>query len=82
MSLDQPGSVPVDTHMLNIARRYLPHLATQKTITGKVHKEVGEHFRSLLGPWAGKELNVKFDVLQLIVLLPQDGRTLSYSLQT
>ena len=30
MSLDQPGSVPVDTHMLNIARRYLPHLAAQK----------------------------------------------------
>ena len=69
MSLDQPGSVPVDTHMLNIARRYLPHLATQKTITGKVHKEVGEHFRSLLGPWAGKELCTlqadKFCVFQL-----------------
>jgi len=60
MSLDQPGSVPVDTHMLNIARRYLPHLATQKTITGKVHKEVGEHFRSLLGPWAGWAHSVLF----------------------
>jgi len=60
MSLDQPGSVPVDTHMLNIAKRYLPHLATQKTITGKVHKEVGEHFRSLLGPWAGWAHSVLF----------------------
>ena len=38
------------------SKRYLPHLAAQKTITGKVHKEVGEHFRSLLGPWAGKAL--------------------------
>ena len=36
--------------------RYLPHLAAQKTITGKVHKEVGEHFRGLLGPWAGERL--------------------------
>ena len=36
--------------------RYLPHLAAQKTITAKVHKEVGEHFRSLLGPWAGEKL--------------------------
>jgi len=60
MSLDQPGSVPVDTHMLNIARRYLPHLVAQKSITGKVHKEVGEHFRSLLGPWAGWAHSVLF----------------------
>jgi len=60
MSIDQPGSVPVDTHMLNIAKRYLPHLATQKTITAKTHKEVGEHFRSLLGPWAGWAHSVLF----------------------
>ena len=38
---------------LGLLPRYLPHLASQKTITAKTHKEVGEHFRSLLGPWAG-----------------------------
>ena len=36
MSLDQPSSVPVDTHMFQIAaQNYLPHLKKYKTVTDK-----------------------------------------------
>ncbi len=54
MSLDQPSSVPVDTHMFQIAaNKYLPHLKSQKSVTDKVYKEVADHFRQLYGEHAG-----------------------------
>lgn len=57
MSLDQPGAVPVDTHMFNIAKQYLPHLNKTKTVTDKVYAEIGDHFRSLYGGHAGWALD-------------------------
>ena len=53
MSCDQPGAVPVDTHMFNIAKQYLPHLNKTKTVTDRVYLEIGDHFRTLYGDHAG-----------------------------
>jgi len=60
MSLDQPGAVPVDTHMFNIAKQYLPHLNKTKTVTDKVYAEIGDHFRTLYGGHAGWAHSVLF----------------------
>ena len=60
MSLDQPSSVPVDTHMFNIAKQYLPHLSKNKTVTDKVYMEIGDHFRGLYGTYAGWAHSVLF----------------------
>lgn len=60
MSMDQAGAVPVDTHMFNIAKQYLPHLEQNKTVTDKVYLEIGNHFRSLYGEYAGWAHSVLF----------------------
>jgi len=60
MSMDQAGAVPVDTHMFNIAKQYLPHLAQIKTVTDRVYLEIGNHFRSLYGDYAGWAHSVLF----------------------
>jgi len=60
MSMDQSGAVPVDTHMFTIAKQYLPHLENHKTITDKVYLEIGNHFRSLYGDYAGWAHSVLF----------------------
>ena len=54
MSLDQPSAIPVDTHMFQIAaNKYLPHLKQYKSVTDKIYKEIGDHFRGLYGGYAG-----------------------------
>ncbi|XP_059093369.1 N-glycosylase/DNA lyase-like isoform X2 [Tigriopus californicus] len=54
MSLDQTAAIPVDTHMFQIAAtKYLPHLKGYKSVTDKVYKEIGDHFRSLYGDYSG-----------------------------
>eukprot|EP00088_Acartia_fossae_P044188 TRINITY_DN4683_c0_g1_i9.p1 TRINITY_DN4683_c0_g1~~TRINITY_DN4683_c0_g1_i9.p1 ORF type:complete len:408 (-),score=74.66 TRINITY_DN4683_c0_g1_i9:188-1411(-) len=60
MSLDQPSSIPVDTHVFQIAKKYLPHLNNNKTVTNKVYAEIGDHFRNLYGPYAGWAHSVLF----------------------
>eukprot|EP00092_Neocalanus_flemingeri_P031921 GFUD01034679.1.p1 GENE.GFUD01034679.1~~GFUD01034679.1.p1 ORF type:complete len:410 (-),score=139.65 GFUD01034679.1:35-1264(-) len=60
MSMDQTGAVPVDIHMFNIAKQYLPHLEQHKTVTDKVYLEIGNHFRSLYGDYAGWAHSVLF----------------------
>jgi len=60
MSLDKPGSVPVDTHIVSIARRYLPELAEKKTVTAVTHRLVGDYFRELYGDRAGWAQSVLF----------------------
>ena len=60
MSLDQPGAVPIDTHMLTIAKKYLPDLRNQKTVSHKVYLEVSNFFRSLYGKYAGWAHSVLF----------------------
>ena len=62
MSLDQPSAVPVDTHMFQIAAsKYLPHLKGYKSVTDKVYKEIGDHFRMLYGDYAGWAHSVSCD---------------------
>ena len=54
MSLDKASAIPVDTHMFQIAaKRYLPHLRGQKTVTERAYREVAAHFRDLYGEHAG-----------------------------
>lgn len=61
MSLDKPGAIPVDTHMFQIAAKsYLPHLKAYKSVTDKVYVEIGQHFRSLYGEYAGWAHSVLF----------------------
>jgi len=48
MSMDQYSVIPVDVHVWNIAKRYMPHLTT-KTLTKSVYEQVGDYFRDKFG---------------------------------
>lgn len=62
MSLDKAESVPVDTHVWQIARRdYASQLgAGHKSLTDRVYHDIGDHFRKLWGPYAGWAHSVLF----------------------
>ena len=52
--LDKTDSIPVDTHVWQIAARdYMPKLNQAKSLTDKLYEEIGDHFRNLWGPYAG-----------------------------
>lgn len=70
MSLGHLESIPVDTHIYQIAARcYMPRLPKQKTVTEKIYNEIGDHFRNLYGPLAGWAHTVSFYTSAEIVLL-------------
>lgn len=60
MSLNHLQAIPVDTHVFQIARNYLPHLAKCKTVTGKMYGEIGDKFREIYGSKAGWAQTVLF----------------------
>ncbi|XP_044208327.1 N-glycosylase/DNA lyase [Thunnus albacares] len=62
MSLDKSEAVPIDTHVWQIAKRDYKYAAGngQKTITDKLHKDIGDFFRKLWGPYAGWAQSVLF----------------------
>ncbi|KAI1893033.1 hypothetical protein AGOR_G00139720 [Albula goreensis] len=62
MSLDKASAVPVDTHVWQIAQRdYRCCVGKgQKSLNDKVHKEIGDFFRELWGPYAGWAHSVLF----------------------
>lgn len=62
MSLDKSEAVPVDTHVWQISRRDYNCDAgsTQKTLTDKVYKDIGDFFRNLWGPYAGWAHSILF----------------------
>lgn len=55
MALDKVEAVPVDTHVWQIARRdYGLELGSgARSVTMRVHSELGDFFRQLWGPYAG-----------------------------
>ncbi|XP_027048124.1 N-glycosylase/DNA lyase-like [Pocillopora damicornis] len=61
MSLDKHDAVPVDTHVWQItAKHYMPQLARTKSLTAKVYKQIGDHYRDLFGNYAGWAQSVLF----------------------
>ena len=60
MSLDQRNAIPVDTHMFQVAKKYLPHLNQYKSVTDKVYMEIADHFRNLYGDYSGWAHSVLF----------------------
>lgn len=82
MSLDKADAVPVDTHVWQIAKRDYQCAAGsgQKTLTDKVHRDIGDFFRQLWGPYAGWAHSVlfcadlkKFQILKEIPSFQQDA---------
>nr|XP_005296090.2 LOW QUALITY PROTEIN: N-glycosylase/DNA lyase [Chrysemys picta bellii] len=55
MALDKAEAVPVDTHVWQIARRdySLEPGSGARSVTMRVHSELGDFFRQLWGPYAG-----------------------------
>ncbi|XP_040921621.1 N-glycosylase/DNA lyase [Toxotes jaculatrix] len=62
MSLDKAEAVPIDTHVWQIAKRDYKYAAGngQKSITDKLHRDIGDFFRKLWGPYAGWAQSVLF----------------------
>ncbi|MCS6829025.1 MAG: hypothetical protein NZ749_00110 [bacterium] len=59
-SLDKPQAIPVDTHVWQIAQRdYLPELQG-RSLTERVYRQIGDHFRARFGEYAGWAHNVLF----------------------
>lgn len=60
MSLNFLQSIPVDTHILQIAKVYMPYLDIKKSMTPKTYNEIGDKFRSIYGDMAGWAQTVLF----------------------
>uniref|UniRef100_A0A1A7WQ57 N-glycosylase/DNA lyase n=2 Tax=Iconisemion striatum TaxID=60296 RepID=A0A1A7WQ57_9TELE len=62
MALDKSEAVPVDTHVWQIAKRDYKYTTDngQKSLTEKVHRDIGDFFRKLWGPYAGWAHSVLF----------------------
>ena len=74
-SLDQYESIPVDTHVWDIAvRDYAPRLQEKKSLTPIVYEEVGDVFRNLFRSHAGWAHSVLFaaELPAFRKLLPED----------
>nr|XP_015823748.2 N-glycosylase/DNA lyase [Nothobranchius furzeri] len=62
MSLNKSEAVPVDTHVWQIAKRDYKYTTDsgQKSLTEKIHRDIGDFFRKLWGPYAGWAHSVLF----------------------
>jgi len=60
MSLGFAQAIPVDTHIHQVAKEYLPHIAKAKTLTDKIYSEIVDYFVSIYGPYAGWAHSVLF----------------------
>ncbi|XP_055639881.1 N-glycosylase/DNA lyase [Toxorhynchites rutilus septentrionalis] len=60
MSLNHLQAIPVDTHVFQIAKNYLPHLGKTKSISGKMYVEIGNKFREIYRPMSGWAQTVLF----------------------
>lgn len=53
MSLNKMEAIPVDTHVWQIATRDYKMKLAGKSLTTRVYNEIGDHFRTLFGRYAG-----------------------------
>ncbi|KAG8332671.1 8-oxoguanine glycosylase ogg1 [Homalodisca vitripennis] len=53
MGLDHLNAIPVDTHVFQISKQYIPELMHKKTVNDSIYKRIGDHFRNLFGHHAG-----------------------------
>ncbi|NXG35399.1 OGG1 lyase, partial [Dromaius novaehollandiae] len=53
MALDKAEAVPVDTHVWQIAQQCYGAAPGARSLTARVHEEIGDFFRGLWGPYAG-----------------------------
>lgn len=60
MSLDHSESIPVDTHVWQIAHRDYGFNKKGKSLTSKLYIEIGDHFRLLFGDYSGWAHSVSF----------------------
>uniref|UniRef100_G1KJL2 N-glycosylase/DNA lyase n=1 Tax=Anolis carolinensis TaxID=28377 RepID=G1KJL2_ANOCA len=71
MSLDKAEAVPVDTHIWQVAKRYYGQELGMgaRSVTERVHREIGNFFRSLWGPYAGWAQEVSAAGVKCLLLL-------------
>lgn len=69
MSMDKLESVPIDTHMIQIAARDYGLKIPTLSLTEKSYNLIGDHFRKVFGDYAGWAHSVLFaaDLKQLAV---------------
>lgn len=60
MSLNHLSAVPVDTHIIQIAKHYLPEIANIKSMTPTLYKKIGNEFRRVYGDYSGWAQTVLF----------------------
>jgi len=60
MSLNHLEAVPVDTHVFQIAKNYIPSLKNTKSLSSKMYDEVADTFRKVYGQHAGWAQTVLF----------------------
>lgn len=60
MSLNHLSAVPVDTHIIQIAKHYLPEVANVKNLTPTLYKKIGNEFRRVYGDYSGWAQTVLF----------------------
>lgn len=60
MSLNHLSAVPVDTHIIQIAKHYLPEVANIKNMTPTLYKKIGNEFRRVYGEFSGWAQTVLF----------------------
>lgn len=60
MSLNHLCAVPVDTHIIQIAKHYLPEVANIKNMTPTLYRKIGNEFRRVYGEFSGWAQTVLF----------------------
>lgn len=60
MSLNHLSAVPVDTHIIQIAKHYLPEVENIKSMTPTLYRKIGNEFRRVYGDYSGWAQTVLF----------------------
>lgn len=60
MSLNHLSAIPVDTHIIQITKHYLPEVANIKNMTPTLYRKIGNEFRRVYGDYCGWAQTVLF----------------------